>query len=161
MVHIKRKDGNDGFPWIDELFNSLAHELGFDMRFSPFARVFTKQNSPQFCQTLAPAADFFEDGNKYIIELEAPGFSKEEITIEAFPEYIILSGQQKEIEDKDKEGNAIHVIRQERKRDRFSRKYTFKIPVDPETTKATMENGILHIEIQKSEKAKGKKISIT
>lgn len=97
--------------------------------------------------------DIYEkDGNVYI-EMDIPGFKKEDINIEIHKGNLVISAEKSEEEKTDKK-----YLRRERN---FYGKYqrSFYLgDVDEENIEATFENGILNISVPKKIKEESKKM---
>ena len=96
--------------------------------------------------------DIYEKDNKYFIELDTPGYSKEDVSIESDNGYLTVKVSKKS-ENKDEGKN---YIRRERNVKQFSRSFYIG-DVDTDKIKAKFENGSLKIEIPKEEKIETKK----
>lgn len=89
-----------------------------------------------------------EDG--YIIDMELPGFKKEEVEAELKDGYLTVRAEHKtENEEKDKEG---HYIRKERYYGNFARSFYVGEAVTQEDIKAAFNDGILTMNVPKKEK---------
>ncbi|MEF9969172.1 MAG: Hsp20/alpha crystallin family protein [Ruthenibacterium sp.] len=88
--------------------------------------------------------DIREDGDKYVLEAELPGFSKEEIHLNLDGDRLTINAQHSsETEDK-QEG----YLRRERKYGTFQRSFDVS-NIDTEHISAAYENGILELEMPK------------
>ncbi len=96
--------------------------------------------------------DIYEKDNKYFIELDTPGCSKEDTSIECDNGYLTVKVSKKE----ENEDEGKNYIRRERSSREFSRSF-YVGDVDPETIKANFKNGCLTIEVPKQEKVETKK----
>lgn len=98
--------------------------------------------------------DIYEQENAFFIEMDAPGFTKEEIMIEVKNGYLkIMATKNQEEEDK-------NYIRRERNYASYERSFYLGNVKEEEIT-ATFKNGILSIKIPKNmEGENGKKIEI-
>lgn len=103
-----------------------------------------------------PAADIKETEKAYFISLDVPGMAKDELNIKLENNVLSLSGEKKV--EKEKENDKYHLI--ERKFGSFERSFRLPDDVDAEKISASVENGILQVEIQKSAKALPKTIDI-
>ena len=70
-----------------------------------------------------------------------------------------LAGLDKEQVDVEVSNRAVTIVANSDRKN-FKWEETFKIELDPESTKATMVNGILDLSIEKKEKTSAKKIEI-
>lgn len=97
-----------------------------------------------------------KDGN-YILEIDVPGYSKDDIKIELENGYLTVTAEKEE--NKDEENKKTHYIHKERFYGKCSRSYYAGDNVKEEDIKATFKNGILTIAFpkEKEEKIEGKK----
>lgn len=97
-----------------------------------------------------------KDGN-YILEIDVPGYSKDDIKIELENGYLTVTAEK--VENKDEEDKKSHYIHKERFYGKCSRSYYAGEDVKEEDIKAAFKNGILTIEFpkEKEEKIEGKK----
>ena len=103
-----------------------------------------------------PAVDIYEENDRYIVKAELPGVKQEDIKVSLANNTLTLKGERKgEHEDKH---DGYH--RRERIYGEFCRSFQLPTDVDAEKIQAKSKDGILEIEIPKSEKAKPKEISI-
>jgi HSP20 family protein len=105
---------------------------------------------------IIPAADIVEDKDRFFVKVELPGIRKEDVRVAVHNNMLTISGEKKrEFEDK---GDTAHRV--ERSYGVFSR--TFELPgvVDHSGIKADYKDGILTLEIPKSEESKPKEIAI-
>ena len=94
--------------------------------------------------------DVRETENSYEVDIDLPGFKKDEITAQLENGYLTISAAKGLNKDeKDKEGK---YIRQERYAGAMSRSFYVGDEVKQEDVKAKYENGILQISIPKKEK---------
>lgn len=96
--------------------------------------------------------DIYEKDGKYYIEMDTPGFAKEDTTIECDNGYLTVKVSKKE-ENSDEGKN---YIRRERNTREFTRSF-YVGDVDTEAIKANFKNGCLTIEVPKEEKVETKK----
>ena len=125
--------------------------------FGRFDRLFDADGG-RFSIAWSPVTDVreHEDGLNVVVEL--PGLSSEDVSVSVENGVLSISGEKKqENEEGDSEGNN-HLV--ERRYGKFER--TFRLPrsVDSEQVKAKFENGLLTIDLPKSEKAKKREIKI-
>ena len=96
--------------------------------------------------------DIYEKDNKYFIELDTPGCSKEDTSIECDNGYLTVKVSKKE----ENEDEGKNYIRRERSSREYSRSF-YVGDVNPEMIKANFKNGCLIIEVPKQEKVETKK----
>ncbi len=96
--------------------------------------------------------DVKEHENNYEVEIDLPGFKKEEITIELNEGYLTITASKGLDEDeKNKQGK---IVRQERYSGVMQRSYYVGEQLTTEDIKAKYEDGVLKLEIPKVEEKK-------
>jgi len=92
--------------------------------------------------------DIKDEGDKYVMESELPGFEKDDIKLDLNGSCLVISAEHKtENSEKDDKGNYIR-----RERSYGSYKRSFDIPdVDVEKINAEYKNGILTIDLPKKQ----------
>ena len=96
--------------------------------------------------------DVHEHEDHYEVDIDLPGFKKEEITVELNKGYLTVSAQKGLDEDeKSKKGK---VIRKERYEGAMQRSFYVGENLTEEEIKASFEHGVLHLNVPKKEKAK-------
>ena len=104
-----------------------------------------------------PVVDIFETEKGIVINAELPGVSKEDITLDVKQNILTLKGERKS----DKEVSQENYYRMERCFGTFERAFTLPSTVDPANITANFKDGILRIEIPKSQEKKAQQINIT
>lgn len=103
-----------------------------------------------------PAVDVLEEKDRYTVKAELPGVKQEDIKISLDDNVLTLKGERKsETEKKD------DYYYRERVYGEFSRSFRLPTDVDAEKIEATYQDGVLKVDIPKSEEVKPKEISIT
>ena len=105
----------------------------------------------------SPSVDITETKDGYEVKAEIPGMKKNEIKINFEDDMLTLSGERNhEKEEKDKNYHRI-----ERRYGKFQRSFYLPNHVKAEDIKANYKDGILTVNIPKSEEAKPKEIAIS
>ena len=105
--------------------------------------------------------DIRERKGSYVLDIDLPGFKKDELTIELNDGYLTISAA-KGLEKDKKEKETGHYIRRERYAGNLSRSFYIGEGVKQEDIKAAFKNGILSITVPKEDKtAKEEKKYIT
>ena len=133
---------------FDELFDNFRQDIE-DTFFIPFMNPFKGLETAggmDLIETRVPLCDIVDKGDRYTISLEIPGIQKDKIDVKATEEYITVSGIEEKKSEKEEEGN--YVLR-ERTYSSFSRKIPFSENIVPAKVDASVENGILKIEVPK------------
>jgi len=124
---------------MDEVFRGLLPEVG--------RRVTYPNNGPAF--------NVADTGASYVIEAELPGLSEGDLAIEATVNSLTIKGARKPDAH---EGYAVH--RRERGNLAFARSFGFEGRLDLENVKATLNDGVLRLEVTKQPEAQPRQISI-
>ncbi|WP_281627259.1 Hsp20/alpha crystallin family protein, partial [Traorella massiliensis] len=96
--------------------------------------------------------DIKDAGDSYELDMDLPGFKKEDVKIELENGYLTISADKNhEVDDKDDKGN---YIRQERYYGSCSRSFYVGEDVTHEDIKARFESGVLHLNIPKKDQPK-------
>ena len=103
-----------------------------------------------------PRVDIFEEENRYELTADLPGIQKEDVKVEVRDNVLTLRGEKKmEEERKDKNYRL-----SERYYGEFTRTFTLPENVDRNAIDAEYKDGVLHLSIPKTEKAKPKQIEV-
>ncbi len=121
-----------------------------------FGREFLGEPEPA-AMMWGPRVDIHETDDMYVVEAELPGLTKDDIKLSVHESTLTLEGEKKLEEEK--KGRNWH--RQERVYGKFQRSFTLPSAVDANKISATFKNGVLTIELPKSEAARPKEIPIS
>jgi len=108
-------------------------------------------NTPDF-----PALNIWANEEGQFISAEMPGFSADDINIDATADTLTISGS-REI---DESGDETRYHRNERGYGEFKRTIQLPFMIDTESVKASFKNGVLAIHLQRAEADKPKKIAV-
>jgi HSP20 family protein len=112
--------------------------------------------------TLAPyAVDVHEDGDHFYVEAELPGFNKDEVDITLEDGVLTLRAERKEEMRKGGDGKEKQPLHIERRWSRFERSFTLPTAVNENSVRASLDDGILKITLDKREEVKPRKIQIS
>jgi len=104
-----------------------------------------------------PAVDIYETADAVRVNVEAPGMSRDQFTVEVKDEVLTLKGERPFEKDVSRE----HYHRIERTYGRFRRSFVLGTPINSDGITATYRDGVLEIVLPKVEESKAKKIEIT
>ena len=96
--------------------------------------------------------DIKEKGDKYLLEVDLPGYEKENIKIEIDDGYLTVhASMNKNVEESDKDSKYVH---KERYIGECSRSFYVGEEINEEDIKASFKNGTLKIELPKKDQKK-------
>ena len=100
--------------------------------------------------------DIYEKNGNYNIEMDLPGFSKEDINIDIEDDYLIVSAEKSESTSEDEK----NYIKRERKYNKYQRSFHIG-NINENKISAKFNNGTLHVTFPKEkEKMLTKKVEI-
>lgn len=137
---------------IDNYTNRPFSELALDFE-NIIEHVFGEGGSK--AADWAPRANVMESDTGYVVELELPGISSDEVNVELKDGILEVSGS-KSMEPEE----GIRLIKSERRTGTFGRKFKFTSQLDSEKISAEFKHGILTIDLPKSEKILPRKIDV-
>lgn len=104
-----------------------------------------------------PAVDIYETKDAIIVNVEAPGMSRDQFAVEVKDDVLTLRGERPFEKDVSREN--YHRI--ERSYGRFRRSFVLSTPIRNDAITAAYRDGILEVVLPKEEEAAAKKIEIT
>jgi HSP20 family protein len=124
-----------------------------------FGRSLTAKSDAKETMTVAdwtPSVDISETEGEYVIKAELPEVKKEDVKITLEEGVLSIQGERKH--EKEEKGKKFHRI--ERAYGRFVRSFVVPDYVDEAKIKAEYQDGVLHLHLPKSEKAKPRAIEV-
>jgi HSP20 family protein len=103
-----------------------------------------------------PLLDVYETQEKFVIKMELPGVSPDDVDISVEDSTLLVRGERRFYSDQNEE----NFHRVERRFGEFSRSLTLPQTADAQNIQASFDAGVLTIEVPKKEEAKPKKITI-
>ncbi len=104
----------------------------------------------------SPAIEVTEKKDKLSVKAQVPGMDKNDIKVNVEGDMLILKGETKKEEEKKEEGYYYN----EMSYGSFYRAIQLPVEVNPDKVKAVYKNGVLTIDLPKSELAKPKEIEV-
>lgn len=101
--------------------------------------------------------DLWETKDAYHLRADLPGLTPDDIEINVTGDTVLLSGEQKPASDVTSEG----WLRQERRTGKFQRAFTLPVQIESNAVTAAFANGVLELELPKSEAVKPKTVKIS
>lgn len=124
----------------------------YDMFDDMFDDFFNDSWTPVYSNRDVMRTDIHEKDGQYLLEVELPGYSKEDIKLDLKDGYLTISASHGDTkEDKDSKGN---VIRSERSFGSASRSFYVGKDVKSEDIKARFNNGILELSVPNTKQPK-------
>jgi HSP20 family protein len=132
---------------FNKLFNTFNQRFGFDD---------STMNEELENAVWSPLTDISENKDQYILKMDLPGVSKENLKLSFHDGELIISGERKqEKEDKDSKYHRI-----ERTYGKYFRSFTLPQTIQADKINAEFKDGQLTITVPKSEEAKPKELEI-
>ena len=125
---------------LDRLFDSLFATQTVD-----FGRRWT------------PPTDLVEHEDAFVLRMDLPGLSEEDVSIEVDRGVLTLSGERRFEHEEARSG----LRRIERASGAFKRAMTLPDGADPDLVEARFDRGVLEVRVPKPEKPEPRKIAIT
>src|SRR5690606_33736926 len=106
--------------------------------------------------TWSPYCEVDDEDDHYLLTMEIPGVSRDDVKIEVADNQISISGERKMEEKKKHEGGTYS----ERHFGRFFRSFTLPAGVNADQAEAQYKDGILKVYLPKSEESRPRQIKI-
>jgi HSP20 family molecular chaperone IbpA len=128
-----------------ELFDEM--KKAFDSFFDEDASLFSDP---------LPAVDVREEEDRYVVEADLPGMEEDDLEVSVNNDVLTIASEKEEESEDRKKGFLIR----ERKQASFRR--TFRLPpdVDSGSIDASFDNGVLTVELPRSETGKPRRIAV-
>ena len=98
--------------------------------------------------TSTPALNVIEDENEYKVEVAAPGMTKDDCRISLTDDQLTISFEKKS-EESEPSADSKKYLRREFSYSQFQQTFTLPENVDKESIKASVDNGVLTIDLHK------------
>ena len=133
----------------------------FDDFYRPFGSLFSQGFPSRLLsdsESWLPATDVRQEDNGYVIEMEVPGFTPENIEVEAHDNVLTIQGTRSSETEEKKEENG--YLRRERRYGKFTRRFTLPAGTSEDAVAAQVKDGVLTVTIPGAEASSPKKISV-
>jgi HSP20 family protein len=152
MSLVRWNPARDLAAWPSNLFG-MQREMNrmFDNFFSN-----TDRSEDYALAAWSPAVDIAEHDDQYVVKMELPGVSKEEVKITLESNILTVRGEKKQ----EKETKKENYHRVERSYGSFQRSFTLPTNVKNDKIDASFKDGVLNIKLPKAEEAKPKQIEV-
>lgn len=146
MIPTRRERRGDGLRQLADLQSEMDRILGGALRGSG-ARSWSRWS---------PAADLYETEDAYVVELELPGFGRDDIEVTMEEGILTIAGER--TLDAAREADTYHL--RERSVGRFSRSFSLPSALDPNEVEARFADGVLIVELPKAVEARPRRIEV-
>ncbi|MFT3788742.1 MAG: Hsp20/alpha crystallin family protein [Tepidisphaeraceae bacterium] len=107
------------------------------------------------------AVDVWEDVDHLHVEAELPGFAKENVDVTIDNNVLTITAERTEQTPPDAEnGKRNDYLLRERRYNRFQRSFTLPNTIDSGSVEAKLDNGVLHLTLNKRQETKPRKVAI-
>jgi HSP20 family protein len=137
---ILKSDGGSDLALLDQMFDSI---LDWQLP------------APRFAYAAAPV-DLYEKDGKYVLEVAAPGFDPKDVNVEVSGGTVTVRGDHAERTEK----KDVRYHRREMRRGSFSRTITLPLDLDANSVSATIDKGMLRVELTPIKPIAPKKIEV-
>lgn len=110
--------------------------------------------APAEVSAWVPAADVMEEDDAYVVQVELPGVTREDINVDVTGNELVITG---EIKERERVGLLRHRTR---RIGRFEYRALLPGELDPDNVEARLAEGVLTVRIPKSERAKPHRVQI-
>lgn len=121
-----------------------------------FDGFFPRTTNDENVSSWSPRADLQDSDEAYIVELDVPGLTKDDININFHEGVLTVSGERKS-ETKDE---GTDFVRVERRFGHFYRSFTLPKQVQDDAILANYKDGVLKITVPKTEELQPRKIEV-
>jgi len=101
-------------------------------------------DDPGFTPGWVPVADVYETADRYVLEIELPGLSREDVRIDVKGNKLTVRGTRQPAG-----GRSAAFHRLERRYGAFARTFRFGDALDPENVSADLAEGLLRVEARR------------
>jgi len=107
--------------------------------------------------TPLPAADVYDTGKEWVVELEVPGYEEKELTLEISDHTLTVTGSRTQVKDETDKSFRLH----ERLEYEFERAFALPAEIDSEHVTARFDKGVLEVHAPKLAIVEPRKIAIS
>lgn len=115
-----------------------------------------QESTDLLASTWSPSVDIAEHDNDYVVRVELPGVSKDDVKITMQDNILTIRGEKKQ----EKESKDLNYHRIERSYGAFQRSFALPTTVKSDRIDAVYKDGILELVLPKSEASKPKQIDV-
>ena len=153
MTLIRWNPAHDLVPFQSDM---LGMQRELNRIFDNFFRGDVAEPADMLRSTWAPSVDIRERDNDYLVNVELPGVSKDDVKITLQDNILTVRGEK----NQEKESKESKYHRVERVYGSFQRSFALPAAVKAEKIDASYKDGILTVSLPKAEEAKPKQIEV-
>jgi HSP20 family protein len=135
----------------------LSMQRDINRIFDSFFRTGWADDTGLAPSTWSPATDVAENGDSYLVKVELPGVSRDDVKITMQDNLLTIRGEKKQEQETTERG--FHRV--ERSYGTFQRSFTLPSTVKADAVDASFKDGILTVRLPKTEEAKPKVIDVS
>jgi HSP20 family protein len=121
--------------WFDTMGVGRTNNRMAGMNENPWA--------PSAANMWAPELETFLREDQFVIRMDLPGLSKEDVNVEVTDDAIVIHGERQQTHEEERDG----FYRSERNYGRFYREVQLPEGAQPETAKANYRDGVLEVSV--------------
>lgn len=140
--------------WHTSLFDEIDPFRYFEQMRRDMDRLFEGLSASA---TAGPAVNIWTNDNAVVVTAEVPGVDTKSLDVSVKQNVLTISGER----PAEAESEKVSYHRRERGCGKFSRTLRLPFAIDADNVKARYVNGILRVELPRSESSKPKKIAIS
>ncbi len=114
------------------------------------------EDPPSLHGSWLPLADVVEQAEAYVIELELPGLAREDLTVQAHDDEVVVRGERRSA----MAGRPDAFHRLERRHGPFARSFRFPEGIDPSGISAELNEGVLRVSVPKPQPAPSRRVQV-
>lgn len=147
----------------DPSFSDPSFSKAFSQFFDDVAGT-SKTVATKTIARFSPKVDVLESANSYKVVVDLPGFEKSDISIDIHDDELTLKAKQSDAHSKeqadDNASDEYTLLRTERTKGYFERKFSLNDSVNTEAVSAKLEKGVLEVTLPKVEEVAAKTLSV-
>lgn len=144
--HLVARETTDPWSEIDRLFDDLRQRFYGSFGITPWSVAGLPMAEAEHARLRSACADVSDLGNAYHVTAEMPGIPKEALEVTVRGHTVEIRGEQAQEKEEKKAGELLH---RERTYRGFYRSFELPEPVVAKEAKATLENGLLELDLPK------------
>jgi len=152
MALVRWKPARELAAWPSDIFG-IQRQMNrmFDSFFNS-----GMQESDSMLSAWTPAVDIAERDDEYLVKVELPGVSKDDVKVTLESNILTIRGEKKQ--EKETKNEGYHRV--ERSYGSFERSFTLPTSVKNDKIDAGYKDGVLIISLPKAEESKPKQIEV-